>query len=557
LRRDSADIRDVDPDPVMMKFATSAANVLGKKYVSSETFTWLAEHFKVSLSQCKPELEQVFMAGVNHVFYHGTTYSPEVAGWPGWLFYASVQFGPVNSFWPHVKGLNEYIARTQSILQQGNADTDVLIYWPVFDVWNDAGRLDKQISIHNIDEWLHPTQFYQLSTHLMDNGYLIDFASDDIVAQLNTKEGLIQATDQWGRYKTLIIPACKLMPLKTLNSIMELAEGGATVVFEDWPKDVPGYHNLDERREELQQKLKGMELVNGEAAMGKGKIILSSQIDQTLSKMNLQGEALARTGLKFVRRVIDGDRYYYIVNHTPDAFDEVVALNTNSEAVIFMDPDHDRFGAVNPVQQDSKSSVRIQLESGKSIIIRCTNGDVSQIPAWEYVSQPQVVIALDGNWELSFAEGGPEIPEAVSLNNLTSWTNLEDANAGYFSGTGVYEYELELTGQLADEYILDLGQVAESARLWVNDQEVDFLWGIPFRIRIGDYLKTGQNTIKVEVANLMANRIRYMDQQGMEWRKFHEINFVNIDYEPFDASGWAPMPSGLLGPVVLEGFQVE
>lgn len=129
LRRDSADIRNVDPDPVMMKFATSAANVLGKELVSSETFTWLAEHFKVSLSQCKPELEQVFLAGVNHVFYHGATYSPQDAGWPGWLFYASVQFGSNNSFWPHVSGLNEYVARCQSVLQSGNADNDILVYW--------------------------------------------------------------------------------------------------------------------------------------------------------------------------------------------------------------------------------------------------------------------------------------------------------------------------------------------------------------------------------------------------------------------------------------------
>ena len=43
-----------------------------------------------------------------------------------------------------------------------------------------------------------------------------------------------------------------------------------------------------------------------------------------------------------------------------------------------------------------------------------------------------------------------------------------------------------------------------------------------------------------------------MDQQGMEWRNYHEINFVNILYEPFDASGWEPRPSGLLGPVRLE-----
>jgi hypothetical protein len=61
----------------------------------------------------------------------------------------------------------------------------------------------------------------------------------------------------------------------------------------------------------------------------------------------------------------------------------------------------------------------------------------------------------------------------------------------------------------------------------------------------------GDNQIEIEVANLQANRIRWMDQQGKVWRNFHEINFVNINYQPFDASGWEVMPSGLAGPVRL------
>ena len=123
-----------------------------------------------------------------------------------------------------------------------------------------------------------------------------------------------------------------------------------------------------------------------------------------------------------------------------------------------------------------------------------------------------------------------------------------------FSGTGIYEYSMNLEGELADDYILNLGKVAESARVWINEQEVDVLWSIPFKVSVGAYLKPGKNNIKIEVANLMANRIRYMDRQGLEWRNFHEINFVNIDYKPFDASGWEPMPSGLLGPVSLTGM---
>ena len=553
LRRDSADIRDVDPDPVMQKFATSAANVLGKKYASSETFTWLAEHFKVSLSQCKPELEQVFLAGVNHVFYHGTTYSPEVAGWPGWLFYASVQFGPVNTFWSHILGLNEYIARTQSILQAGHADNDVLVYWPVYDVWNTAGRLDMQISIHNIDEWLHPTPFYKVSQELMQMGYLLDFASDNILENLSVQVDKISANPNGGSYKTLIIPSCDLMPISTLESILKIAKSGATVIFQVLPKDVPGFHDLENRRQKFQELLSSIELVDNQASIGQGRIIL----DAGVSSLDFNGESLVKTGLKFVRRLIDGEQCYFIVNHTPEAIDQEIMLNVNSDAAILMDPDNGSFGRVSTRSGKGASGVRIQLASGQSVIIRCTDKDISQLPEWKYIGKTEATIPLDGSWQLSFVEGGPELPDRIALPELTSWTETGDEKAINFSGMGVYEYTLTLNGELADEYILDLGKVAESAQVFVNDQEVGVLWSIPFKIRIGEYLKKDENTIKIEVANLMANHIRYMDQQGIEWRNYHEINFVNIDYTPFDASGWEPMPSGLLGPVVLEGRTLE
>jgi hypothetical protein len=49
----------------------------------------------------------------------------------------------------------------------------------------------------------------------------------------------------------------------------------------------------------------------------------------------------------------------------------------------------------------------------------------------------------------------------------------------------------------------------------------------------------------------MANRIIDMDKRKVEWRKFNEINFVDLNYKPFDASDWEPMASGLLGPVTI------
>jgi len=71
-------------------------------------------------------------------------------------------------------------------------------------------------------------------------------------------------------------------------------------------------------------------------------------------------------------------------------------------------------------------------------------------------------------------------------------------------------------------------------------------------VRLGPALRPGENVLEVEVTNLAANRIRDLDRQGVQWRRFHDINVVNIDYKPFDASRWPVRPSGLPGPVALQ-----
>jgi hypothetical protein len=45
--------------------------------------------------------------------------------------------------------------------------------------------------------------------------------------------------------------------------------------------------------------------------------------------------------------------------------------------------------------------------------------------------------------------------------------------------------------------------------------------------------------------------MRLYDRLHPEWKKFYDINIVDIRYKPFDATKWDAMPSGLLGPVTL------
>ncbi|ANF51923.1 glycoside hydrolase [Chryseobacterium glaciei] len=554
LKRDTADIQKSDmPDFNMLKFASSVANVTGKKLTSNETFTWLTEHFKTSWSQAKPEVEQVFLSGINHVFYHGTTYTPADVPFPGWLFYASVNFVPENSLWPHLTGLNSYIERTQSVLQSGKSDNELLMYWPIYDQWATPKGKDIAFKVHNVEKWLQPTPMYENLNKLSKMGYSLDMISDKMINESKSENQKIQTAKEGSSYQVLIIPELTYLPETTLNDILKLAQNGASVIFQNEPKDIPGNFEVEKRRNQLKSLWNQIPFQNQAenvkiASFGKGKIVLSSDVEKGLEYLKIQREKLTDTGLKFVRRQFDGGKYYYIVNHTSKEINQFVPINYTGKQTTIMNPENGDFG----VAEMQNNSVRIQLKSGESLILKNSETVDSSISKWKYAEKTDAPIVLDQTWQLSFKEGGPELPKSRNLKKLEPWTNFSDDPATQsFSGTGIYTINLNVKKKNADEYLLKFDKLYESAKVIVNGQDAGIVWSIPFEINIGKYLKKGKNTIQIEVCNLMANRIRYMDQKKITWRNYNEINFVNIDYKPFDASNWKVQPSGLDGQIQI------
>jgi alpha-L-rhamnosidase len=557
LRRDSADIRNVDPDPIMLKFASSAAHAYNKKLTSSETFTWLGEHFKTAWSQCKPELDQVFLSGVNHVFYHGTTYTPADVKFPGWLFYASVNFVPHNSLWKHLNGLNEYIARCQSVLQKGSSnDAAIKMYWPVYDVWHNAKGLDMPLQVHSIDDWLHPTAFYKDVKLLQEKGYEVDFVSDKMIDRSAAITEVASKT-----HDVIIIPACNLIPLKTLKNIIRLAKSSDQIIMQVLPNDVPGFNNLTTERQTFQSLKKSISFtkINEDISTAfNGALILSNNIEKALEYCKgIKRETLTDLGLKFIKRTDGVNASYFISNNTAKDIDENIELSVTPKIVSFTNPLNGQTGFVPFKIVNGKTTVRIQLKSGQSILVSAINYFPYVGLKWNYTEPVGNVIHLENNtWKLQFTEGGPILPKDKSMTKIQPWTNfVEDSTTQSFSGTAVYSTSFNLKNKATD-YLLQLDKLYESARIIINGKDVGLIWSLPFETRIDkEYFKQGVNTISIEVCNLMANRIRNMDMNKELWRNYHEINFVNINYKSFDASNWKVQPSGLDGAVTLTALK--
>jgi hypothetical protein len=158
-------------------------------------------------------------------------------------------------------------------------------------------------------------------------------------------------------------------------------------------------------------------------------------------------------------------------------------------------------------------------------------------------------MSIEGSWGVEFIEGGPELPPPFNTQRLASWTEQAGKEGERFGGTA--RYTIGFTPDVdAKRYLLDLGHVAESARVSLNGKPVATLIGPPYRVEIGPLLAEN-NVLEIEVTSTAANRIRDLDRRGVKWRIFKDINLVNINYQPFDASDWPVRPAGLLGPVTL------
>ena len=533
--------RHVDENQIpMLRLAASAAHANGSELVSAETFTWLDEHFQVTPEKLKEAADFVFLGGVNHIFFHGIPYSPADVAWPGWLFYASTHLGQNGGLWRDLAAFTGYLQRCQSILQQGEASGDVLLYYPSHDLWHNDQEKLPLFTVHNQDAWLRPTPFYRTAMELWQSGFSFDYASAAMMERASVRDGKVILGGH--AYAALVLPGVKHLPPATLKALLKLNAEGATLIVQDgWPADVPGFHRQLERRAEL------LELEAGATAT---VIQASSSILPALAGLGVRHETMTAAGLRFVRRSHAEGYHYFIVNRGDTSFDGVLPLAVPFRSAVVLDPwDASRTGTAMPQPCGQSTGIALRLAPGQSIIIRTyTTRNIEDKPWTPESANPQA-IAIAGPWQIQFIAGGPILPAAADNLSLGSWTTLPDGQN--FSGTARYTTTFDLTAPLPAGCRLDLGRVANTARVALNGRPLGISWCAPHLVDPRDGLRPGKNLLEIEVTNLAANRIADLDRRHVPWKQFREINFVNIDYKPFDASGWPAMASGLLGPVRL------
>jgi hypothetical protein len=156
------------------------------------------------------------------------------------------------------------------------------------------------------------------------------------------------------------------------------------------------------------------------------------------------------------------------------------------------------------------------------------------------------------------------------MQELKSWAG--DPKTEFFSGRATYRRSFTLPSAHAlgsSRFLLDFGSptplplpsppgtnnmhayldppIREAAQVFVNDKPAGVLWRPPYRVDITQWLRSGENTLRIVVGNTALNEMagRALPDYRLLWARY------GMRFVPQGMQDVKPLPSGLLGPITL------
>ena len=137
----------------------------------------------------------------------------------------------------------------------------------------------------------------------------------------------------------------------------------------------------------------------------------------------------------------------------------------------------------------------------------------------------------------------PNPAEGIPLGK--SEIAITEGGIKYFSGTATYQntFKMPMIAK-GTGYEIDLGEVKNIAEVFINGKNIGTAWKKPFKLKITEGLKVGDNTLEIKVTNLWVNRLIGDAQPDVK----NKITFTTM---PFYQANSPLLPSGLMGDVKI------
>lgn len=541
----------------------SGRDIAGRKLLSCESSAYLNKAYLTTWrNEVLYTLAETFCGGVNQTVLHGYAYAAAPgAGWPGFAAFSpynggvgySEAWGPRMPVWKHLDRVAAAISRTQWVLQQGRAVYDIAFFRQKG--WAQTGIGAPWATAAGIPiGWSH--------------GFLNE---SGLFQELSVLQGG-RFAPQGGNYRAFILDIDRFrgseatMSVRAGEALLALAQSGFPIVFfGDWSAPAStGYRDAATNQRVVDIIAEMRALPNVADAAGNDDIPLALAalgVNRTVSH--------ASSSVKHVHRVADGIDYFYFVNakHNPGK-DKLTFVEQDVTVLATFDAhvpyELDAWtGTIRPLAKYTRDganvTVHLRLQPAQSTVI------VLAPEGWAATTAPRAIVAETSGQEVSvtadgavyihaaqagphavrFADGRqkqtlvPSLPEPLALtdwslslddwrpaadgvatdhvthrvenNALGAWTQL-----GFTDVAGVGDYRTTFTLDASwrpgsGGVRLSLGQVLDTFRVWVNSVPVDHVDLSDTELDISDYVRTGRNTLRVEVASPLINRLRVVN----------------------------------------------
>lgn len=311
----------------------SAAHVYGSRILGAEAFTNWRGDFLDHPAMLKPLGDWAFSAGVNRFAYSEWIMQPWLQHKPGVSFrFVGTVFHRSLSWWEQSKAWNEYVARCQHMLRQGNFVADVCFVAPE----GGPGRFVAPIPVaeRGAIPDRPPYNFDGCPAELVLQGMKVVDGSVVLRSGMRYRLLVLPTYNADGKpvmhvegdyvYTVGPLPKVQTMTPQLLRRIKELVEAGATVLgprplkspsLVDFPK-------CDQELAQLADQLWGVNAgIDGssERRLGKGRVIWGTTPEKVLASMQVPPDfstdaSLAGKLCYTHRRTNDGLDLYFVAN---------------------------------------------------------------------------------------------------------------------------------------------------------------------------------------------------------------------------------------------------
>lgn len=511
------------------KYTSSAAHLRGLKIASCESMTNTAGVFSASLEYIKQATDINIVAGINHLVLHGWNYSPPEAGFPGWIRFGTY-FNEKNPWFPYLKLWSSYAARLSAVFQNSQAVSQVAIIGPTADRWSEKG-LDRNPFLRE------PWYLHSLWQAINHHGYCSDYLNPRVFAKASYENGKINYGPM--TYQTVVICGMETAFPEFIDKLFEYANTGGKVIFiGQTPTKSPGMKFKNDSS--VKQKMDA--LLN---AFSENVIVVEEPEFGNLDNLtNWSGMLLSKQNITPGVKISTPDEKLYLYQAENEGKPVFFFSNQNRNKTIAFDAEFETDG-LYPWKWDAETgeksiyslnqkNVAINIKPLESLLLVFSK-EKGKVPEIKKIESSEK-LDISKNWIAEFTpiEGEPFTKEIPVLTDLAQMPGTET-----FAGTIIYRKTFE-SSELS---ILDLGKVAETAEVILNDKYLGVkYWGERI-FDISDSINKGENNIEIKVTTLLWN---YCNSKTME-----ENPMAKLWADKNRQKDNKPLPIGLIGPVII------